>query len=32
MMKRGYLKTDYLKIFTLDEADEMLSLGFQKNV
>jgi len=29
MMKRGFLKTDYLKLFTLDEADEMLSRGFQ---
>jgi superfamily II DNA/RNA helicase len=29
MMKRGFLKTDYLKIFVLDEADEMLSRGFK---
>jgi len=24
MMRRGFLKSDYLKLFTLDEADEML--------
>jgi translation initiation factor 4A len=29
MMKRGFMKTDYLKLFVLDEADEMLSRGFQ---
>ncbi len=29
MMKRGFLKTEYLKIFVLDEADEMLSRGFK---
>jgi len=28
MMKKGFLKTDYLRIFTLDEADEMLNMGF----
>lgn len=28
MMKRGFLKTDYLKLFVLDEADEMLQRGF----
>ena len=32
MMKRGYLKTDYLKIFVLDEADEMLSRGFKEQI
>lgn len=32
MMRRGFLKTDYLKIFTLDEADELLSQGFQTQV
>jgi len=32
MMKRGFLKTDYLKLFTLDEADEMLSRGFQTQI
>lgn len=30
MMKRGFMKTDYLKIFVLDEADEMLSRGFKE--
>ena len=30
MMKRGFMKTDYLKIFVLDEADEMLSRGFKQ--
>jgi translation initiation factor 4A len=29
MMKKGFLKTDYLKVFVLDEADEMLSKGFK---
>jgi superfamily II DNA/RNA helicase len=29
MMKRGFLKTEYLKLFVLDEADEMLSRGFK---
>jgi translation initiation factor 4A len=29
MMKKGFLKTDYMKIFVLDEADEMLSRGFK---
>jgi translation initiation factor 4A len=28
MMKKGFLKTDKLSIFILDEADEMLSRGF----
>jgi len=28
MMKKGFLKTDYLRVFILDEADEMLSRGF----
>lgn len=28
MMKKGFLKTDYMKIFVMDEADEMLSRGF----
>ena len=32
MMKRGFLKTDYLKIFVLDEADEMLSRGFKTQI
>jgi len=32
MMKKGFLKTDYLKIFVLDEADEMLSRGFKSQI
>jgi len=32
MMKKGFLKTDYLRIFVLDEADEMLSRGFQQQI
>jgi len=32
MMKRGFMKTDYLKLFVLDEADEMLSRGFQTQI
>lgn len=29
MMKRGFLKTEYLKLFILDEADDLLSRGFK---
>ena len=29
MMKKGFFKTDYLRIFVMDEADEMLSRGFK---
>src|SRR6056300_954901 len=32
MMKRGFMKTDYLKLFILDEADEMLSRGFKTQI
>jgi len=32
MMRRGFLKTDYLKLFILDEADEMLSRGFKSQI
>jgi len=32
MMKKGFLKSDYLKIFVLDEADEMLSRGFKQQI
>ena len=32
MMRRGFLKTDYLKLFILDEADEMLSRGFKTQI
>jgi len=30
MMKKEFLKTNYLKLFVLDEADEMLSRGFKE--
>jgi translation initiation factor 4A len=29
MIKRDFLKTDSLKLFVLDEADEMLGRGFE---
>jgi translation initiation factor 4A len=29
MIKREFLKTDSLKLFILDEADEMLGRGFE---
>jgi len=32
MLKRGYLKPEHLKLFVLDEADEMLGRGFQKDI
>ena len=32
MMKKGFFKTDYLKLFVLDEADEMLSRGFKSQI
>jgi translation initiation factor 4A len=32
MMKKGFLKADYLKCFVLDEADEMLSRGFKSQI
>lgn len=32
MMKKGFLKTDHLRIFCLDEADEMLSRGFKTQI
>jgi translation initiation factor 4A len=32
MMKKGFLKTDYLRVFILDEADEMLSRGFKQQI
>lgn len=32
MMNRRVLCTDYLKIFVLDEADEMLSRGFESQI
>lgn len=32
MIKRRYLKTDTIKLFVLDEADEMLSSGFKDQI
>jgi len=32
MMKKNHLKTDYLKLFILDEDDEMLSRGFKQQI
>lgn len=32
MIQRGYLNVDNLKIFCLDEADEMLSRGFKDQI
>jgi len=32
MIQRRALKTDHIKIFTLDEADEMLSRGFKDQI
>jgi translation initiation factor 4A len=32
LMKKGFLKTDHLKLFVLDEADEMLSKGFKPQI
>ncbi|KAJ2700470.1 translation initiation factor eIF4A [Coemansia sp. IMI 209128] len=32
MIKRGHLKTASIKIFALDEADEMLSMGFKDQI
>ena len=32
MMQRGFLKTQHMKMFIMDEADEMLSSGFSEQV
>jgi len=32
MMSKGYLKADDLKMFVLDEADEILGRGFQEDI
>uniref|UniRef100_A0AC35UIH7 RNA helicase n=1 Tax=Rhabditophanes sp. KR3021 TaxID=114890 RepID=A0AC35UIH7_9BILA len=32
MISRGYLKTEFIKMFVLDEADEMLSMGFKDQI
>jgi len=31
-LRRGILKTDYLKILVMDEADEMLEVGFAEQM
>lgn len=32
MIQRGYFRTDSIKMFVLDEADEMLSRGFKEQI
>lgn len=32
MMKKGFFKTEYLRLFVMDEADEMLSRGFKAQI
>jgi translation initiation factor 4A len=32
MMKKNFFKTDYLRLFVMDEADEMLSRGFKQQI
>ncbi|KAE9553314.1 hypothetical protein FO519_003480 [Halicephalobus sp. NKZ332] len=32
MIVRGHLKTDHIRMFVLDEADEMLSRGFKEQI
>jgi translation initiation factor 4A len=32
MMKKGFLKPDYLKMMIMDEADMMLSKGFREQI
>jgi translation initiation factor 4A len=32
MMKKNFFKTDYLRLFVMDEADEMLSRGFKAQI
>lgn len=32
MLKRDYLKTDHIKMFVVDEADEMFSKGFKEQL
>jgi translation initiation factor 4A len=32
MLKRGFLKAEHLRLFVLDEADEMLGRGFQDQI
>jgi translation initiation factor 4A len=30
MLKKGFLKSEFIKLLVLDEADEMLSRGFKE--
>lgn len=32
MMKKGFLKVDYLKLFVMDEADELMNNGFKESL
>lgn len=32
MIQKGFLPTEYLKLFILDEADEMLGRGFKDQI
>jgi len=32
MISKGFLKPDHIKIFVLDEADEMLGRGFKDQI
>lgn len=32
MINKKIFKTDYLRLFVLDEADEMLKIGFKENI
>ena len=32
MVKKGYFKTDFLKLFIMDEADELLSSDFKSQI
>lgn len=32
MMTKGFIKTDSLRIFCLDEADDILGRGFQESI
>jgi translation initiation factor 4A len=32
LMEKGFLKSDYLKIFVLDEADAIFSGGFEQQI
>lgn len=32
IVSRGYLTPDHLKLMVLDEADEMLGIGFKESI